>query len=87
MAETDDGFEIAERDLDIRGPGEFLGTRQSGLPEIRFGNIARDFAIMEEAREEAFGLVKEDPDLKDPRNSGIVESIRERFRGKLGIGK
>lgn len=87
MAETDDGFEIAERDLDIRGPGEFLGTRQSGLPEIRFGNIARDFAIMEEAREEAFGLVKEDPNLKDPRNSGIVESIRERFRGKLGIGK
>ncbi|MEA3490168.1 MAG: ATP-dependent DNA helicase RecG [Candidatus Omnitrophota bacterium] len=85
MAETDDGFQIAERDLDLRGPGEFLGTRQSGLPELRFGNIARDFKIMEEAREEAFDLVKVDPGLKDPRNAGIKESITERFRGKLGI--
>jgi len=85
MAETDDGFKIAEKDLDIRGPGEFLGTRQSGLPELRFGNIARDFRIMEEARGEAFKLVEEDPGLRDRHNSGIRESIKERFRGKLGI--
>ncbi len=79
MAETDDGFKIAEKDLDIRGPGQFLGTRQSGLPEIRFGNIARDFAIMEEARDEAFRLVEEDPQLKDPRNAAIRKAIAERF--------
>lgn len=85
MTETSDGFELAEKDLDIRGPGEFLGTRQSGLPELRFGNIVRDFKIMEEAREEAFTLVKEDPDLVDPHNIGIRDSIRERFRGKLEI--
>ncbi|NQT33451.1 MAG: ATP-dependent DNA helicase RecG [Candidatus Omnitrophica bacterium] len=75
MSETNDGFEIAEMDMDIRGPGEFLGTRQSGLPELKFGNIARDFKIMEEARLEAFTLVGEDPSLEDPHNSGIKESI------------
>ena len=85
MSEVDDGFKIAEKDLDIRGPGEFLGTRQSGLPELRVGNIVRDFSIMEEAREEAFNLVSEDPDLKDPHNLGIRRSITERFRGKFGI--
>ncbi len=85
MTETDDGFMIAEKDLDIRGPGEFLGTRQSGLPELRFGNIAKDFSIMEEAREEAFTLVKEDPDLADPHNRFIRKCIIERFGGKVKI--
>lgn len=85
MMETDDGFKIAEKDLDLRGPGEFLGTRQSGLPELRFGNIIRDFKIMEEAREEAFTLVKEDPALAEERHSGIRQAIRERFKGKVGI--
>ncbi len=85
MTQTADGFEIAERDLDIRGPGEFFGTRQSGLPEIRFGNIVKDFDIMEEARKEAFDLVKEDPDLKDENHAGIKENIKERFRGKIEI--
>ena len=51
---TLDGFRIAEEDLDIRGPGEFFGTKQHGLPEIRFGDILKDFEIMELARREAF---------------------------------
>ena len=85
MAETDDGFEIAEKDLDIRGPGELLGKRQSGLPELRFGNIVRDFDIMEKARKEAFDLVNSDPGLVDVHNKGIRESISERFGGKLEV--
>lgn len=85
MMETADGFEIAEKDLDLRGPGEFLGTRQSGIPELRFGNIVRDFKIMEEAREEAFSLVQEDPKLADVRHAGIRQAIAERFKGKVGI--
>jgi ATP-dependent DNA helicase RecG len=75
----DDGFEIAEKDLDIRGPGEFLGNRQSGLPELRFGNIIRDHNLMQEAREEAFRIVKEDPKLDDPRHVVIKKEIKERF--------
>lgn len=57
MVETIDGFEIAQRDLELRGPGEFLGLRQSGLPEFTVGDLARDFKIMEVARSEATVLV------------------------------
>ncbi len=53
MEETNDGFRIAEKDLEIRGPGEVMGTRQSGLPTFRVGNLVRDVEILEEARREA----------------------------------
>ena len=53
MAETSDGFAIAERDLELRGPGDFFGTRQSGLPKLRTGDLVRDRDIMEEAHREA----------------------------------
>jgi ATP-dependent DNA helicase RecG len=59
MEESSDGFHIAEKDLEFRGPGEFLGTRQSGLPEIRIGNIIRDHALLEEARREAHRILEE----------------------------
>jgi len=85
MADTVDGFEIAEEDLQLRGPGEFFGTRQHGLPELRFGNILRDTEMMELARKEAFALVHEDPDLADPRNRPIRQALEERFKGKLEL--
>jgi len=53
MAETNDGFEIARRDLEIRGPGEFLGARQSGAPLLRFADLATDGHLLEWAREAA----------------------------------
>jgi len=58
MRRTSDGFKIAERDLEIRGPGEFVGTRQSGLPDFRFGNIVRDRKLLELARQEADRFLK-----------------------------
>jgi ATP-dependent DNA helicase RecG len=59
MAQTNDGFRIAEKDLELRGPGELLGTKQSGLPEFRIGNIVRDQVILEQAKQEAeFYLAK-----------------------------
>ena len=54
---TRDGFEVAERDLALRGPGEFLGTKQSGVPRFRFGNIVRDHDLMEKARDAAIALI------------------------------
>jgi ATP-dependent DNA helicase RecG len=63
LEKTSDGFRIAEADLMIRGPGDFLGTKQSGLPEFRFANLVRDARILREAREEAFRIVREDPKL------------------------
>jgi ATP-dependent DNA helicase RecG len=56
MVETEDGFKIAERDLEIRGPGDFFGTRQWGLPSFRVAHLLRDRDLMERAREEAFRL-------------------------------
>lgn len=63
LAETSDGFKIAEADLRIRGPGEFLGTRQSGLPEFRAADLAQDLQLLQWAREDAFRLVASDPEL------------------------
>jgi len=57
---TRDGFEVAERDLHLRGPGEFLGTKQSGVPRFRFGNILRDHALMEQARDAAIDVIERD---------------------------
>jgi ATP-dependent DNA helicase RecG len=69
MVETTDGFKIAEYDLEIRGPGEVAGTRQSGLPEFRLANLVKDGRIMKAAREAAAALVKEDPGLARPAHA------------------
>ncbi len=58
LERTNDGFKIAETDLLIRGPGEFIGTRQSGIPELKFANIIRDAAILRLAKKDAFGLIE-----------------------------
>jgi ATP-dependent DNA helicase RecG len=73
LEKTSDGFRIAEADLMIRGPGDFLGTKQSGLPEFRFADLIRDGRILVEAREDAFRIVREDPTLsRYPRLFGEV---------------
>nr|WP_248926436.1 ATP-dependent DNA helicase RecG [Paenibacillus hamazuiensis] len=59
MTETNDGFEIARRDLELRGPGDFFGTKQSGLPDFRVADMLKDFEIMEQARDDAADLVRE----------------------------
>jgi ATP-dependent DNA helicase RecG len=85
ITETVDGFAIAEEDLDIRGPGEFFGTAQHGLPEIRFGNIVQDMEIMEQARKEAFELIKFDPDFSLPENRLLKENLHSRFKGRADL--
>ena len=89
MEETNDGFKIAEEDLKIRGPGEFIGVRQSGIPDFRVANIIRDARILNEAREEAFELVRRDPLLQDPQNFFLKEVLKQRWKGRLelaGVG-
>jgi ATP-dependent DNA helicase RecG len=80
---TNDGFRIAEEDLRLRGPGEFFGTRQSGLPDLRAANIIRDADLLEKARTEAFELVAQDPALT--RYPQLRESLRRKWQGKLGL--
>jgi ATP-dependent DNA helicase RecG len=89
MTETNDGFKIAEVDLELRGPGEFFGTRQSGLPEFRVADLLRDGAVLEQARREAFALVQADPSLLAPAHRRLRAALLARWRGKLdlaGIG-
>jgi ATP-dependent DNA helicase RecG len=80
MLKTNDGFKIAEEDLEIRGPGEFFGTKQHGLPELKIGNIIRDRDIMVIARREAFNLVKKDRLLRCPENRLLREALKEKFK-------
>jgi ATP-dependent DNA helicase RecG len=84
MAKTTDGFVIAEKDLELRGPGELLGTRQSGLPEFRIGNIVRDRLLLEEAKRAAeFYLKKE----KSPATAKMIARIRKDSRfGLAAVG-
>lgn len=83
MEKTEDGFEIAEEDMRLRGPGEFLGTRQSGLPGFRVGHIVRDAALLRVAREEAQALLKADPNLEAPENALIKKMVLTRWKDKI----
>jgi ATP-dependent DNA helicase RecG len=85
MVETADGFRIAEVDLQLRGPGEFFGTRQSGLPEFRVADLLRDAAVLEEARRDALPIVAADPELRAPEHRGLRDALLARWRGKLGL--
>jgi ATP-dependent DNA helicase RecG len=85
MTETQDGFRIAEVDLELRGPGTFFGTRQSGLPEFRVADLLRDGRVLEEARQEAFPLVAADPSLQRPEHRALREALLARWRGKLDL--
>jgi len=85
MEKTTNGFQIAEEDLALRGPGEFFGIRQSGLPDFRVAHIVRDTPILIEARKEAFRLIQEDPGLAHPDHSGIKSTLMKRWKGRLEL--
>jgi ATP-dependent DNA helicase RecG len=85
MTETSDGFRIAEVDLSLRGPGDFFGTRQTGLPELRIADLLRDGTVLEEARQDAVGLVARDPHLVRLEHRGLRAALLERWRGKLAL--
>jgi ATP-dependent DNA helicase RecG len=85
MTATADGFKLAEIDLELRGPGEFFGTRQSGLPEFRIADLVRDGAVLEEARRRALAVVAQDPYLRAPEHRALRAALLERWRGKLDL--
>lgn len=84
LVATNDGFEIAERDLELRGPGDFFGTRQSGLPSLRVGDLLRDRRLMELARSDAERWMKQDG-LSSPLTPYLAANWSSRF-GLVGIG-
>jgi ATP-dependent DNA helicase RecG len=87
MLETDDGFEIAERDLRIRGFGQLFGTRQSGAPELRFPEALLDGPLLDRARRAATALVERDPGLSAARHGTLRRAVRRRFGGHLDLAR
>jgi ATP-dependent DNA helicase RecG len=83
LVESTDGFYISEMDLKLRGPGEFFGTKQSGLPALRVANILRDVEILEVARREAVAFVTEPPSEEELRRA--VAYIREHWQRRYGL--
>lgn len=82
MEETTDGFRIAEADLKLRGPGDFLGTKQSGLPDFRVADIVEDQFILEQAKTKAAELLNRDPDLKADENRRLNKVFTPYFKKK-----
>jgi ATP-dependent DNA helicase RecG len=76
MVRSNDGFEIAEVDLQIRGPGDIQGTQQSGLVGLRIADIVKDEEILKKARQVAFELIEEDPELENPENIKMVQYLQ-----------
>ncbi|MDP2853802.1 MAG: ATP-dependent DNA helicase RecG [Smithellaceae bacterium] len=87
MEKTTDGFALAEEDLVIRGPGDFLGTRQSGLPDFRIASIIRDARILNDAKEDAFALAARDPFLEKPEHAILKEALIMKWQGKLDLAR
>jgi len=87
MAQTQDGFRIAEEDLKIRGPGDYLGTRQSGLPDFRVGNILRDGSLLQTARDLAQAALREDPGLSSGRHAALRQALLDRWSGRLELAQ
>jgi ATP-dependent DNA helicase RecG len=83
MTQTNDGFILAEKDLEQRGPGDFLGTRQSGFSELKLAELT-DIRLIEKARNEAQLVFKQDPDLKEPENQILVETFRRFWKEGQG---
>lgn len=79
FASTEDGFRIAELDLRLRGPGDFVGTRQHGLPTLRNADLIRDVTCLDRARAAAFDLVRRDPELVRPENAPVRLHLESRY--------
>ena len=85
LVETNDGFRIAETDLELRGPGEFFGTRQHGMPEFRIADILTDGKLLMSARDEAFNLLRADPELSQPSHLATRQWLYKLYGDKLAM--
>jgi len=85
MVATEDGFRIAETDLEIRGPGDFLGTRQAGLPDFRVANLLRDARLLEMARQEAFAYLEKSELLTSAEAQPLKNELMKRWGGRLEL--
>ena len=79
MTRTNDGFQIAEMDLQLRGPGHFFGTQQHGLPEFKMADITSEIELLKVAREDAMKILEHDPKLSSPVHRHLRDALRKQF--------
>ena len=87
LCATNDGFQIAEEDLRLRGPGDFFGKRQHGLPQLKVADFATDVALLQEAKQAAEELAAADPELRRPEHAPLRRRVEEMFGEAGGINK
>jgi ATP-dependent DNA helicase RecG len=87
MVQTNDGFIISEVDLQLRGPGDLMGTQQSGVLDLKIADLARDGQIVTIARDAARNLIQEDTDFSMPKHQKLKESVQEILRKKPNWGR
>jgi ATP-dependent DNA helicase RecG len=85
MVATTDGFRIAETDLQLRGPGDFFGTRQSGIPEFKIADILADAVLLDEARADALAIVESDPHLEKSEHRSLLSYLRSRYHDEMKL--
>ena len=80
LCKSNDGFKVAEEDLRLRGPGDFFGSRQSGLPEMHVADLGADAKILQRAQQAALQLLRDDPELTLPEHQALHAQVERLFR-------
>lgn len=85
MCQTNNGFVISEKDLELRGFGEFFGTKQHGLPEFKIANLFEDIEILKKVQNVAIGIMEDDPNLTKEKNLELKKQIENKFKNRIEI--
>lgn len=85
MCDTNDGFVISEKDLELRGSGDFFGTEQHGLPEFKIANLFEDITILKKVQGLALKIMEEDPLLEKKENKKLNDLVKEKFSSRIEI--
>lgn len=85
MCQTNDGFIISEKDLELRGSGDFFGTAQHGLPELKIANLFEDMLLLKEVQKLAMKILEEDKKLENLKNKRLKKAVQEKFKNRIEI--
>ena len=85
MCETNNGFIISEKDLELRGSGEFFGTKQHGIPEFKIANLFEDIEILKSVQSVAIKIMEDDPELEKEKNIKLKKQIEEKYKDRIEI--